>query len=299
MRWNTRAPWAVGIMWGTLASSLSAQGQGTYREQLHPNALGGVIVSIDPIRQSNDVPMPAAVQLRERLGALFAVAGMEAVGAETPYALTSFVAAQPSREEDSPVSRASDVAATTPSPNGFERRVSTLVDITLQLIYRPTGEIMGEWTFVVPGTGRDRPDAVDNAFRQVRPNTTRYVEVAREVRERVVRHAEASCEALRTRAGERAKQGAFDLAVAELLLVPDEARGCHTATLDDVSALLATRFRDPPASGTNDGGRAMQRAVQLQRDPIRNEWPFTEGSRLTVAFVNANGKASRRGEKIW
>jgi hypothetical protein len=139
-------------------------------------------------------------------------------------------------------------------------------------------------------------DAIDNAFRAMRNNMTRYVEVAREARDLVLRHVDTSCEELRKRAAERAIAGKFEHAVAQLLLVPDEATRCHMATIGDAATLLASRVganppTDTPLPRAPAGGPV--------RDPARYEWPLVAGAEIAAKFVNANRHASERGERIW
>jgi hypothetical protein len=277
-RWRVCRRWAgmVGMLAG--ASQAQAQGGGSH-DQLRPELLGGVVLSIIDVRQSHDMGLPAATMLRERLTSVFAVGGFEMIRVEAPYALAAVVGAAPGREEGV----------------GFERQVSALVDVTLQLTYRPTNEIMYEWVLQLPGTGRDRADAIDNAMRQLRGNTTRYVELARDARLRVLQHAESTCEALRTRVTAKAGAGAFEGAIAELLLVPDEAVGCHRLAVEDATALLTARFGQQPDSLL--ASRAA--SVRTTHDPIRTEWPLIAGTRLAVEYGNANRRSQQRGQSIW
>jgi hypothetical protein len=266
----------------TSAAAAGAQ-TGSYHDLLRPELLGGVVLSMPDVRQTNDVGMQAATLLRERLASVFSVAGFDAVRVEAPYAMTATVAVPPTRDDGGG------------STNGFERQISTVVDVYLQLTYRPTNEIMFEWTLQLPGTGRDRVDATENAIRLVRGNMTRYVELARDARLRILQHVESQCEALRQRTAALAKSGSFEGAIAQLLLVPDEARGCHAGAIEDATALLTERFGQQP-----DSVIARRLApLKTTRDPIRAEWPLVHGARLAVEFVNANRRSQERAQSIW
>jgi hypothetical protein len=282
MRRDTRMATAVVMLLGTFGTA-GAQ-TGSYHDQARPELLGGVVLSMPDVRQTNDVGMQVATQLRERLAAIFATAGFEAVRVDAVYAVAAVVAVPPTREDGGG------------SSNGFERQVSTVVDVTLQLTHRPTNEIMYEWTLQLPGSGRDRVDATENAIRQVRGNTTRYVELARDARLRILQHVESTCESMRKRVADRASTGSFDSAVAELMLVPDDAPGCHRAAVEDATALLTAKFGQQP-----DSVIASKLVVSKSaRDPIRTEWPLVKGTTITVAFLNSRRRNNQdRAQSIW
>jgi hypothetical protein len=268
------------VIASSVTVTLPAQG---YRDDMRPNILGGVVLSVAPLRQSHDIPTVAARIVRERIGQLFAAGGFEAIGAETPYNLQTIVTAPPTRED---------------TASGINRSVAVVTEVNMQLTYAHNGMVIKEWTLTLPGTGRDRVEAIDNAFRALRTNISRYVDIAREARDLVLRHVESTCDEMHTRVSAHIAAGRTEQAIAQLLLVPDEARRCHASSLADAATLLQAKFGDTPP---NDDvlKKARGQATAPGRDPARHEWPLLAGAEMATKFVNEHKRGSERGERIW